>query len=102
MTCPTQSHKLDSGQSLETFYLDCVEGMVCYLDLEDGLVVVVEDVPAVEDAVLPHREEDGHPHWAPAASVQTRAAGLGPHDRTRLDVLAPNLGCRASGKNVNR
>ena len=83
---------------METLYLDCVEGVVCYLDLEDGLVVVVEDVPAVEDAVLPHCEEDGHPHWAPAASVKTGGGGLGPHDRTRLDVLAPNLGCRASGE----
>ena len=60
--------------------------------------MVVEDVPAVEDAVLPHREEDRHPHRAPAAAVETRRGWLGPHDRTRLDVLTPNLCCRASGR----
>ena len=38
-------------------HLDGVEGMVGYLDLEDGPGVVVEDVPAVEDAVLAHTEK---------------------------------------------
>ena len=77
-------------------YLDCVEGVIRNLDLEDGSVVVVEDVPAVEDAVLPHREEHGHPDRAPAAAIETSRGGLGPHDRRRLDVLTPNLCCRTS------
>ena len=71
--------------------LDAVEGGVRHLDVEDGDLVVVEEVPHLNVPVHPCREEHRDLGWAPTSSSQSRDAWLHPHNGRRLQVLAPDL-----------
>ena len=63
-----------------------------HLAREDGVVLLVVEVPDVECAAALGREEDARSGGAPAAGGQERGVVLGGHD-WRLDIFEPDLVC---------
>ena len=104
----------DRHEAALVVHLDAVDRVVAHLDGEQRRLLLVEDVPGVEHAVLARSEEDGGSGGAPAAvgkvlGVGAAAGGCsqlppllpcpaspGPHDGALLDVLTPDPGAPVS------
>ena len=62
-----------------------------YLDREDWVVLLEQEIPHIQLAIHFGGEEDRGSLGAPAGICQVVHVIVGPHDRTVFDVLRPDL-----------